>query len=123
MNKYFGTIHVLKDLSLKIRKNETLVVIGPSGGGKSTLGRCLNKLEEIDSGTIFFEGQPLPSIHPANILKKFRVQKDVYKLRQNIGMVFQQYNNLFPHMTVLQNIIEAPVNVKKVRKDDIMFSC
>jgi len=118
VNKYFDTIHVLKDISLKIRTNETLVVIGPSGGGKSTLGRCLNKLEEIDNGTIYFQGKPLPSTRRISIFKKIRIQKEIYKLRQDIGMVFQQYNNLFPHMTVLQNIIEAPLNVKKVPKDD-----
>jgi ABC-type polar amino acid transport system ATPase subunit len=118
VNKYFGDIHVLKDITLKIWKSETLVVIGPSGGGKSTLGRCLNKLEEIDNGTIYFEGKPLPSTHRIGFLKKFRVQKEIYKLRQDIGMVFQQYNNLFPHMTILQNVIEAPINVKKIHKDE-----
>jgi len=118
VDKYFGDIHVLKQVSLKIVQNETLVVIGPSGGGKSTLGRCLNKLEEIDNGTIYFEGRPLPSTHNKNFIAKFRLHKEIYRLRQDIGMVFQQYNNLFPHMTVLQNIIEAPVNVKKIGKDE-----
>ena len=64
VNKYYGDLHVLKDISLEINKSETLVIIGPSGGGKSTLGRCLNKLEEIDSGTIFFEGVAFPAMHP-----------------------------------------------------------
>ena len=97
LNKYFGDKHVLKNINLKIKEGEVLALIGPSGSGKSTLIRCIDYLEEPDSGDIYVDGQ--------NIVK---AGKEIDKIRQNIGMVFQHFN-LFPHKTVLENITLAPV--------------
>ena len=96
----FGDLHVLKDVSLKIEKGEKIVIIGPSGSGKSTFLRCLNRLETPDGGQILFEG---------NDLTDPKTNLDL--CRQKMGMVFQHFN-LFPHLTVLQNITLAPVTLK-----------
>lgn len=105
VNKHFGDLHVLKDINLSVQKGEVVVVIGPSGSGKSTLCRTINRLETIDSGEILIEGVPLPQEGRA-----------LAELRSQIGMVFQSFN-LFAHMTVLDNMILAPVGVlKKSRK-------
>ncbi len=101
VNKHFGALHVLADIDLSVAAGETMVVCGPSGSGKSTLIRTLNRLEEIDGGTIRFEGE---DIHAAGA--------DINRLRSRIGFVFQQFN-LFPHLTVLVNITLAPVQVLK----------
>lgn len=100
VNKWFGPLHVLKSISLKINAGEVVVVCGPSGSGKSTLIRCINRLESVQSGEIVVDGQLLsdPKFDPA-------------KLRTHVGMVFQSFN-LYPHMTVLQNITLAPTKVK-----------
>jgi polar amino acid transport system ATP-binding protein len=100
VNKWFGSLHVLKDIQLKIEAGEVVVVCGPSGSGKSTLIRCINRLEPIQSGDITVDGLSL-SDH----------NFDASKLRANVGMVFQSFN-LYPHMTVLQNITLAPTKVK-----------
>ena len=96
----FGKLHVLKDVSIKIEKGEKIVIIGPSGSGKSTFLRCLNRLETPDGGQILFEG---------NDLTDPKTNLDL--CRQKMGMVFQHFN-LFPHLTVLQNIALAPVTLK-----------
>lgn len=96
----FGNLHVLKDVSIKIEKGEKIVIIGPSGSGKSTFLRCLNRLETPDGGQILFEG---------NDLTDPKTNLDL--CRQKMGMVFQHFN-LFPHLTVLQNITLAPVTLK-----------
>ena len=96
----FGKMNVLKGLSTKIEKGDKVVIIGPSGSGKSTFLRCLNRLETPDSGSIIFEGQ--------NITDK---NCDINKIRQKMNMVFQHFN-LFPHLTVLQNITLAPLTLK-----------
>ena len=96
----FGKLNVLKDVSLKIEKGEKIVIIGPSGSGKSTFLRCLNRLETPDGGQILFEG---------NDLTDPKTNLDL--CRQKMGMVFQHFN-LFPHLTVLQNITLAPVTLK-----------
>ena len=101
VNKWFGPLHVLKDVDLDVRAGEVLVVCGPSGSGKSTLIRCINKLEPIQKGEIVVDGMALTD--PAT---------DITKLRAEVGMVFQQFN-LYPHMTVLQNIALAPLKVRK----------
>jgi polar amino acid transport system ATP-binding protein len=101
VNKWFGPLHVLKDVDLQVRAGEVLVVCGPSGSGKSTLIRCINKLEPIQRGEIVVDGMALTD--PA---------ADITKLRAEVGMVFQQFN-LYPHMTVLQNITLAPLKVRK----------
>lgn len=106
LNKKFGDLHVLKDIDMEVMENEVVVLIGASGSGKSTLLRCLNFLEMKQSGEILLEG------------KKINVKKDnLNKIRVRTGMVFQHFN-LFPHMTVMQNVIEAPMYVKKLKKSE-----
>ncbi|APT45006.1 amino acid ABC transporter ATP-binding protein [Bacillus safensis] len=104
LNKYFGELHVLKDIDLTVYENDVVVLIGASGSGKSTLLRCLNFLEIKNDGDIIIDGSP---VHPK--------RDQLNEMRQKIGMVFQHFN-LFPHKTVLENIIEAPVMVKKTKK-------
>ena len=108
LSKEFHGKEVLKNISLNINKGDVVCLIGPSGSGKSTFLRCLNKLEVADSGEILFEG--------VDICKK-DVNIDLH--RQKMGMVFQQFN-LFPHMTVIENLIEAPIHVKGMRRDEIL---
>lgn len=104
LNKYFGELHVLKDIDLTVYENDVVVLIGASGSGKSTLLRCMNFLEIKNDGDIIIDGSP---VHPK--------RDQLNEMRQKIGMVFQHFN-LFPHKTVLENIIEAPVMVKKTKK-------
>ena len=104
LNKRFKNLHVLKGINLNVNQGEVVVIIGPSGSGKSTLLRCLNRLEEVDSGEIFFKGISIT-----------QNKNDINEIRQNMGMVFQNFN-LFPHMTVLENITLAPVKLKKMDK-------
>jgi polar amino acid transport system ATP-binding protein len=106
VNKWFGSLHVLKDVNLTIAAGHVVVVCGPSGSGKSTLIRCINRLETIQSGDIIVDGLSLSD-----------VQLDLAKLRANVGMVFQSFN-LYPHMSVLENITLAPIKVKGLRKTD-----
>lgn len=106
VNKWFGSLHVLRDIDLNIPAGEVVVVCGPSGSGKSTLIRCVNRLELIQSGQIIVDGISLSD-----------PQLDTPKLRANVGMVFQSFN-LYPHMTVLQNITLAPVKVKRLPSAD-----
>jgi polar amino acid transport system ATP-binding protein len=116
VNKYFGSLHVLKDIDLTVSKNEVVVIIGPSGSGKSTLLRCINHIEKINSGRISVNGRLIGYYE-----KKGRLVEDsernIAQHRAEIGMVFQRFN-LFPHLTVLDNIIEAPTNVRKKPKDE-----
>src|SRR5438876_8167875 len=107
VNKYFGDKHVLKDVDFEVRKREVVALIGPSGSGKSTLIRCFNGLEKYTSGEIYIHGQKLDP--------RFS-NKQLAPIRRELGMVFQNFN-LFPHMTVLQNVIEAPLLVRKMPKD------
>ena len=100
VRKSFGDNLVLDGVSLTFDRGECIVIAGPSGSGKSTMLRCINGLEEIDSGDIIFDGTSIP-----------KAGKDITRIRSDIGMVFQQFN-LFPHMTVLQNVMLAPVKVK-----------
>ncbi|MDD6360194.1 MAG: ATP-binding cassette domain-containing protein, partial [Parafannyhessea umbonata] len=104
VEKHFGDLHVLKDVSLQVEKGEVLVLIGPSGSGKSTLCRTINRLETIDSGEILIEGKPLP-----------QEGKELAAMRAEIGMVFQQFN-LFAHKTILENVTMGPVEVLHVDK-------
>ncbi|MBR2671837.1 MAG: amino acid ABC transporter ATP-binding protein [Oscillospiraceae bacterium] len=105
LRKNFGSLEVLKGIDEKIYKGEVVTIIGPSGGGKSTFLRCLNMLEEPTEGKVFFEGEEL---NPKKI--------DIDQHRQKIGMVFQQFN-VFPHMTVMDNITIAPTLEKKIPKE------
>ncbi|NHM30186.1 amino acid ABC transporter ATP-binding protein [Neobacillus terrae] len=106
LNKSFGDLHVLKNINLEVFESDVVCLIGASGSGKSTLLRCLNFLEKKDNGNIIIEGEEIT-----------RSTHDINEIRQKVGMVFQHFN-LFPHMTVLENIIEAPVHVKKVSKQE-----
>ena len=104
LKKNFGKLEVLKGISVNIRRGEVVSIIGPSGGGKSTFLRCLNLLEEPSSGSIYYKDQDITE-------KRFNVQR----YRQNIGMVFQNFN-VFPNMTVLENVTLAPILEKKIPK-------
>ena len=107
VHKSFGELEVLKGVSLDVMKGEVICIIGPSGSGKSTLIRCINALNDIQSGSITVEGQ---EVHDAHLNK--------LELRKKVGMVFQQYN-LFPHKTALENVMMAPVLVLKEDKADV----
>ena len=104
VDKHFGDLHVLKDVSLSVGKGEVIVVIGPSGSGKSTLCRAINRLETIDSGEILIEGKPLP-----------QEGRELAAMRAELGMVFQSFN-LFAHMSILQNVTLGPVEVLGLSK-------
>jgi ABC-type polar amino acid transport system ATPase subunit len=109
VNKWFGSNHVLKDIDLHVDEGEVLVICGPSGGGKSTLIRCINRLEPIHSGEVIVDGIP---VHDP--------KTNINKVRQEIGMVFQHFN-LFPHLTALENITLAPIKVRKMSKDQAEY--
>jgi ABC-type polar amino acid transport system ATPase subunit len=106
VNKWFGKLHVLKNINLHVTPGEVVVVCGPSGSGKSTLIRCINRLEKFQQGELFVDGIPLHD-HSTNLTK----------LRAEIGFVFQQFH-LYPHMTALQNVTLAPINVRKMKRAD-----
>ena len=104
LNKWYGEFHVLKDINLEVKKGERIVICGPSGSGKSTMIRCINHLEAFQKGSIVVDGTVL-----------IEDVKKIQEIRANIGMVFQHFN-LFPHLTILDNLTLAPVWVKKIPK-------
>ncbi len=104
--KYFGALPALQDVSLDVAPGERVVIIGPSGSGKSTLLRSINRLEQIDQGSIIVQGQNIQSD-----------EKNINEMRQNLGMVFQQFN-LFPHKTVLENLTLAPRHLRKLSREE-----
>ncbi|OQY40676.1 MAG: peptide ABC transporter ATP-binding protein [Fusobacteriia bacterium 4572_74] len=108
LHKSFGSLEVLKGITKEINKGEVVAVIGPSGSGKSTFLRCINMLEEITLGKVIVEGKDITD-----------PKVNINKIRQNIGMVFQHFN-LFPHKTVLENLMLAPMKVKKIKKEEII---
>jgi glutamate transport system ATP-binding protein len=105
VNKHFGSLHVLKDIDLDVAAGQVVVVLGPSGSGKSTLCRTINRLETIDSGSIAIDGTPLPA-----------EGRKLAQLRSDVGMVFQSFN-LFAHKTIVENVMLAPVKVRKTAKE------
>ena len=118
IHKSFGDLAVLKGIDVEVRRGEVLAIIGPSGSGKSTLLRCINKLETIDSGSIEIEGEFLADTDENGVAEYADVKK-AREILSHTGMVFQQFN-LFPHMTVLENLIEAPIQVKGMKKAEIL---
>ena len=116
LRKRFGAVEVLRDVSLAVNPGEVVVVIGPSGSGKTTLLRCINLLEEYERGTITIDGEPIGYRVDGRTGRRRRMpERDVAAARARIGMVFQSYN-LFPHMSVLQNIVAAPVRVRGIER-------
>src|ERR1700745_1110418 len=105
VHKWYGEFHVLRDINLQVQKGEKVVVCGPSGSGKSTMIRCINRLEEHQQGRIVVAGIELTSD-----------LKNIEAIRREVGMVFQQFN-LFPHLTVLDNLTLAPIWVRKMTKE------
>ncbi len=114
--KSFNGAAVLKGVSFDVQPGEALAIIGPSGSGKSTLLKCLNFLEEYDSGEVRFMGQPVGYVTADGRRRRVR-ERSIDQLRSKLGMVFQNFE-LFPHMTVLQNLIEAPMRVNRERRAD-----
>ena len=117
VHKWFGSLHVLQGIDMEIRAGEIICIIGPSGSGKSTLLRCLNFLEEHESGMILLDGEAMGFSEDSEGRRVRRSERDINRMRAKIGMVFQSFN-LWTHMSVLRNVIEAPVNVKGVRHKD-----
>jgi polar amino acid transport system ATP-binding protein len=118
VHKSFGKLEVLKDINFEVTKGEVVCIIGPSGSGKSTLLRCLNHLDRITTGRVYIDNELIDEcVSGKNQLKISH--KKVSQICSELGMVFQRFN-LFPHMTVLQNIIEAPVTVKKISRDEVI---
>ena len=112
--KSFGALHVLKGITLEVGKGEVLCMVGPSGSGKSTFLRCINHLEQVNAGRLYVDGEIIGYHERGGKLHQMS-PRDAARQRRDIGMVFQHFN-LFPHRTALDNIIEAPMQVKKVKK-------
>ena len=105
VNKHFGSLHVLRDIDLDVDRGQVVVVLGPSGSGKSTLCRIINRLETIDSGSIAIDGERLPA-----------EGRELARMRSEVGMVFQSFN-LFAHKTIVENVMLAPVKVRRLDKN------
>jgi polar amino acid transport system ATP-binding protein len=118
VQKFFGRLHVLKGVSLTVRRQEVVVVIGASGSGKTTFIRCINHLEKIQGGRIFVNGHLIGYREQDGKLVEDR-EANIAKQRMEIGMVFQRFN-LFPHMTALGNIVEAPVRVRGIAEAEAL---
>jgi polar amino acid transport system ATP-binding protein len=116
LRKRFGAVEVLRDVSLAVSPGEVVVVIGPSGSGKTTLLRCTNLLEEYGHGTIMIDGEPIGYRIDGRSGRRSRMsEREIARARERIGMVFQSFN-LLPHMNVLQNIVAAPIRVKRIER-------
>ena len=119
IHKSFGDLGVLRGIDLSLARGEVLAIIGSSGSGKSTLLRCINKLETIDRGGITIRGEKLCWTKDGESTATYASTADVRRILMSTGMVFQQFN-LFPHMTVIENLIEAPIHVKGMSRDEIL---
>jgi len=106
LHKSFGELHLLKGISLQVAEGEVVVMIGPSGSGKSTFLRCVDRLEEIDKGRVFIDGEEITN-----------PKANIPKIRQSVGLIFQHFN-LFPHMSALENVMEGPLTVLKMPKEE-----
>jgi polar amino acid transport system ATP-binding protein len=116
VHKYYGRAHILKGVTLEVQANEVMCIVGPSGSGKSTFLRCINHLESIHSGRLWVDGELVGYRQKGDKLYELH-DAEIAKQRVEVGMVFQRFN-LFPHMTAIGNIMEAPVRVKKSPKDE-----
>jgi polar amino acid transport system ATP-binding protein len=117
VHKWFGPAHVLKGIDLEVRRREVMCVVGPSGSGKSTFLRCINHLENVDAGRLSVDGRLVGYRQRGERLHEMH-EKEIAQQRRDIGMVFQRFN-LFPHMTAIENVMEAPCRVKKEPKDAV----
>src|SRR3989475_6900715 len=115
--KHFGSLTVLDGIDLTVKRGQVVVIIGPSGSGKTTLLRCINHLEKIDSGRIYIEGEMIGYREVNGKLVEDR-EATIARIRSQIGFVFQRFN-LFPHMTALENVIEAPIHVLHQPRDEV----
>ncbi len=104
LNKWYGNFHVLRDINLRVKKGERIVICGPSGSGKSTMIRCINRLEEFQEGSLVVDG-----------VEMIEDVKNIETIRKDVGMVFQHFN-LFPHLTILENLTLGPIWVQKKPK-------
>ena len=111
IHKNFGRLHVLKGISLNVQRGEAVVIIGPSGSGKSTLLRCVNHLEQPDSGEVLVDGEYM-GLPPGNRVGRAPLEARLDQMRQKVGIVFQRFN-LFPHMTAVENVMEGLITVKR----------
>ena len=118
VHKRFGDNHVLRGVSLQVQPGEVIAILGSSGSGKSTLLRCLNHLESVEQGRIVIDGQTLVE-NDGSGKARYPDERQVRRICASTGMVFQHFN-LFPHMTVLQNLIEAPMTVKGLKRELIV---
>ncbi|RUX22748.1 amino acid ABC transporter ATP-binding protein [Mesorhizobium sp. M2A.F.Ca.ET.037.01.1.1] len=118
VEKHFGDLHVLKGIDLTVRKGEVVVIVGASGSGKTTFIRCINHLERIQKGRIEVNGH-LIGYRERNGQLVEDSERNIARQRCEIGMVFQLFN-LFPHLTALENIIEAPIHVRKIPREEAL---
>ena len=114
VHKSFGHVDVLRGIDLEVAPREVFCLVGPSGSGKSTFLRCINHLEKVDAGRLYVDGRLVGYRQAGDKLHELR-EREVAAHRRDIGMVFQRFN-LFPHMTALENIIQAPMRVKRIPK-------